>query len=128
MENLFFRNRLFLVAVPLLAFFPLSCAPAAPKASAAPVIDRAVALMNHGLDNQAMAAFIEALHHPGSTETQRAEALFYLGRISFDNQKADVAIKDWERLTREYPRSRRAQEVNQQMARLQALARQQQAG
>jgi len=110
----------------ILPFIATSCSPATPADSApvvTPSIEHVEDFMDHGMTDHAMAVAINILHHPGTTDHVRAEALYHMGRIAFDLSNYEQSMKDWQRLTEEYPRSERTAEVTHRIAQLYQAAR-----
>jgi tetratricopeptide (TPR) repeat protein len=71
----------------------------------------------HGLKDRAMESFIAILHTP-STADDRAEALYYIGQISFEQGSFATAMNDWEKLVADYPKSPRALELKDRFTQL----------
>jgi len=115
----------FVLCLPLIAF---SCSPAAPVASAPPDLEIGKDLLDHGLHEQSVEAFIRVVHHPDSPDRDKAEALYLMGQIAFDRGSFPEAMQDWQRLASEFPRSSRAEEVTQRMAQLYVAAKAQTGG
>jgi tetratricopeptide (TPR) repeat protein len=71
----------------------------------------------HGLKDRAMESFIAILHTP-STAGDKAEALYYIGQISFEQGSFATAMNDWEKLVSDYPKSPRALELKDRFTQL----------
>ena len=80
-------------------------------------VDWARDLYIHGLKDRAMESFIAILHTPSSA-AQKAEALYYIGQISFEQGSFATAMNDWEQLVAEYPKSSRALELKDRFTQL----------
>ncbi len=78
----------------------------------------ALEYMNHNLTQNALVEFILVLNSKQSNGNEKAEALYYLGQISFEQQKYSVAMKDWMRLISEFPETNRAKEINDRLVQL----------
>ena len=120
---------LLILCLPLLS---LSCSPSTPSVAATVatpnLISQAMEYQRHDMAHEAIGKCIEILYHPASTDTDRAEALYLMGRISFDANNFKLAMSDWQRLTKEYPRSQRAAEVGQRITQLYQAAKAKAAG
>lgn len=81
-------------------------------------VDLAKDLYTHNLIDRALESFIEILHDPGGTESDRAESLYYMGQISFERGDYSAALNNWRRLANEYPSSPYAEEINSRLAQL----------
>ncbi len=62
----------------------------------------------HGLKGRAMEVYIGILHTTSSPPEEKAEALYYMGQMSFEDGSFATAMDDWQRLVAEYPQSRGA--------------------
>lgn len=83
-------------------------------------VDWARDLYVHGLKGRAMETYIGILH-TASTAEAKAEALYYMGQISFEDGSFAVAMDDWERLVRDYSASPRAAELKDRFTQLQEV-------
>jgi tetratricopeptide (TPR) repeat protein len=72
----------------------------------------------HGLKSRALETFIEVLHSPKATPADRAEALYYMGQISFDENSYSTALDDWQSLIRQYPKAARSIELKDRLTQL----------
>jgi tetratricopeptide (TPR) repeat protein len=72
----------------------------------------------HDLKSQALELFIEIFHNPKSLANGKAEALYYMGQISFDEARYSTALDDWQRLIKEYPTSQKSIEIKGRLSQL----------
>jgi hypothetical protein len=72
----------------------------------------------HGLKSRALETFIEVLHSPKATPADRAEALYYMGQISFDENSYSTALDDWQSLIKQYPTAARSIELKDRLTQL----------
>jgi tetratricopeptide (TPR) repeat protein len=72
----------------------------------------------HGLKGRALESFIELLHSAKSGPVEKAEALYYMGQIAFDENSYVVAMNDWQKLIKEYPTSKRAVDLKDRLVQL----------
>ena len=70
--------------------------------------------MDHGLSDQATEAFI-SLYHQTNDDGEKAKCLLNMGKISLKNGNTVVALKDWNRLVKNFPNSAEAVEVKDQL-------------
>lgn len=75
-------------------------------------------LYNHKLKAKATETFIKILHNPTSSSNEKAEALYYLGQISFEEDNYSVAMEDWQKLIKQYPDSSQAKEIKERLVQL----------
>ena len=66
----------------------------------------------HNLRSRALEIFIELLNKPQAPAANKAEALYYMGQISFDEGRYSTALNDWQRLIKNHPTSPKATEVD----------------
>jgi len=95
----------------LLASFLLSSCPLTVTDIKAQDIGLAKELYTHNLKPRALELFIEVLHSSKSTANVRAEALYYMGKISYEDGRLSAALGDWERLAKDYPSTPKAIEI-----------------
>ena len=81
-------------------------------------LERAKTFHRHNLPEKAKELLINTIHSTKSSATTRAEALYWLGQISFEEGRYDTAMEDWNKLIKEFPQSSRAKEINQRLAQL----------
>ncbi|MBZ5724277.1 MAG: tetratricopeptide repeat protein [Acidobacteriia bacterium] len=72
----------------------------------------------HGLKPKAMEVFIALYHDPKTVPTTKAEALYYMGQIAFDEGNYSTAVDDWARLVKDHPTSKRATELKDRLTQL----------
>ena len=75
----------------------------------------------HGLKGRAMEIYIGILHTAATPAESKAEALYYMGQMSFEDGSFATAMNDWEKLVREYPESPRAAELKDRFTQLQEV-------
>jgi len=83
-------------------------------------VDWARDLYVHGLKDRAMEAYIAILHGV-SPDDAKAEALYYMGQMSFEGGAFAVAMDDWQKLVKDYPKSARAAELKDRFTQLQEV-------
>ncbi len=66
-------------------------------------IEMAKALNQHGLKDKALEEFIKIYFNNSSIVAVKAEALYYMGDISFKSSNIDIALLDWDELVKKYP-------------------------
>lgn len=81
-------------------------------------IELAKDLYTHNLNDRSLEIFIEILHNPESSADHKAEALYYIGQISFENGHYTTALEDWKRLIDEYPSNSKADEIKDRLSQL----------
>ncbi len=84
-------------------------------------VDWARDLYVHGLKGRAMETYITILHTNSVTADAKAEALYYMGQMSFEEGSFATAMNDWQRLVAEYPDSPRAAELKDRFTQLQEV-------
>jgi len=84
-------------------------------------VDWARDLYLHGLKSRALETYIEILHTKSSTAQAKAEALYYMGQISFEDGSFATAMNDWQKLVADYPGSPRAAELKDRFTQLQEV-------
>jgi tetratricopeptide (TPR) repeat protein len=88
------------------AFLQIGCSGTARGQS----IDIAKDYYVHNVKGKAIESFIEIFHSSKAPEV-RAEALYYMGQIAFDEDNYSAAFDDWTKLITDYPASRQAVEI-----------------
>ena len=73
---------------------------------------------NHNLKDRALEEFIIVYNTSGAKTDDRAEALYYMGQITFDEGRFSTALDDWQRLIKEFPTSVRATEIKDRLTQL----------
>lgn len=73
---------------------------------------------SHNLRSRALEMFIEVFNNPKGTSINKAEALYYMGQISFDDGRYSTALNDWQRLVKNYPSSPKAIEIKERLSQL----------
>jgi tetratricopeptide (TPR) repeat protein len=87
-------------------------------ASSAQSVDLAKDYYQHGLNEKAKETLIVALHGASTAPASKATALYFLGQISFDEGRINVALADWKSLVREYPQTSEAKEISGRLKQL----------
>jgi tetratricopeptide (TPR) repeat protein len=64
----------------------------------------------HNVKERALESFIDVFHNSKAPET-KAEALYYMGQIAFEDNNYSAAFSDWTRLIKDYPTSKQAAEI-----------------
>ncbi len=98
----------------VVALFTISCS----GPSSAADLDLAKDYYAHGLKSRAMELFIEICHNPKTIAATKADALYYMGQISFEESNYTAAIDDWTRIVKEHPTSQRATELKDRLTQL----------
>ncbi len=75
-------------------------------------------LYRHGLIPQAVEAFIKIYYAKDSLTEPKADSLYFLGQILFQQGKYSAALEDWNRLVSEFPSSQRAGEIKGRLEQL----------
>ena len=114
--NMFRRFTLIVTLISCLALSVLIVQAQDPQKS-----DLAIDYYRHDLPEKAKEVFINILHHAQSSSDAKAEALYWLGQISFEEGRYSVAFEDWEELVKEYPQSSRAKEINERLDQLREI-------
>lgn len=73
---------------------------------------------HHNLNSEAKILFIKLLNSNESTDDLKAEVLFWLGQISYEEGNYSTAFNDWEMLVSTYPQSSFANEIGEQLNQL----------
>jgi len=105
------KNILIVIA---LSFFQLSCS----SNSQAQDIEFAKDLYVHDLKPRSLELFIEIYHNPKSSANNKADALYYMGQISFDEAQYSTAIDDWQSLIKNFPTNQKAIEIKDRLSQL----------
>jgi tetratricopeptide (TPR) repeat protein len=84
-------------------------------------VDWARDLYVHGLKGRAMETYIGILHTNSVAPEAKAEALYYMGQMSFEEGSFATAMNDWQKLVAEYPDSPRAAELKDRFTQLQEV-------
>ncbi len=74
--------------------------------------------LRHNFSEKAKEKFLDIYHSPKSTNEEKAEALFLLGQISFEQGNYSVALDDWEILIKKFPTSPQTKEIAQKLSQL----------
>lgn len=78
----------------------------------------AVDYMDHGLREKALIEFILVHEAKQSSRNDKAEALYFMGQIAFDQQQYSVAIKDWKELASDFTDTKRSKEIGDRLTQL----------
>lgn len=81
-----------------------------------PSLEYAKSLYRHELTEKSKEAFIKILYSPKSSEDDKAESLYWLGHISFQEEKYSVAFEDWNELIENYPNNPLSDEISTQFS------------
>ena len=73
---------------------------------------------NHNLKERALEEFIIVYNTSTVKSDERAEALYYMGQITFDAGRYSTALGDWQRLIDEFPSSSRVVEIEDRLSQL----------
>jgi tetratricopeptide (TPR) repeat protein len=88
-------------------------------------IERAALYRQHGLLEDAKRDYIQVISN-GSPQEQKAEALYSLGLIAFDQNRISVALSSWTQLVKEFPGTQQAKEVQDRLKDLSQIIGEQQ--
>ena len=77
-----------------------------------PSISRGLMLKMHGLEVDAKRAFIDLLYKDEAHEEHKADALYQLGLIAFNNKDIGLATETWRLLIDEFPDTEKGQTVS----------------
>lgn len=72
----------------------------------------------HGIADKAKEILISTTHDKTATPASKAEALYFLGQISFEQSHYSVAVEDWQKLIKTYPQSPQAKELSDRLKQL----------
>lgn len=81
-------------------------------------VDLAKDYYQHGLNEKAKETLIVVLHSASTAPAAKATALYFLGQISFDEGRINVALADWKSLVRGYPQTGEAKEISGRLKQL----------
>ena len=77
-----------------------------------PSVSRGLMLKMHGLEVDAKRAFIDLLYNDVAHEEDKADALYQLGLIAFNNKDIGLAIETWSLLIDEFPNTEKGRTVS----------------
>ena len=77
-----------------------------------PSISRGLMLKMHGFEVDAKRAFIDLLYDDEAHEEDKADALYQLGLIAFNNKDIDLATETWGILIDEFPNTEKGRTVS----------------
>ena len=77
-----------------------------------PSVSRGLMLKMHGLEVDAKRAFIDLLYNDLAHEEDKADALYQLGLIAFNNKDIGLAIETWSLLIDEFPNTEKGRTVS----------------
>ncbi len=77
-----------------------------------PSISRGLMLKMHGLEVDAKRAFIDLLYNDEAHEEDKADALYQLGLIAFNNKEIGLATETWGLLIDEFPNTEKGRTVS----------------
>ena len=77
-----------------------------------PSVSRGLMLKMHGLEVDAKRAFIDLLYNDEAHEEDKADALYQLGLIAFNNKDIGLATETWGLLIDEFPNTEKARTVS----------------
>lgn len=89
--------------------------------AAAGNIDIAKSWYEHQLFDKAKEALITALHDQQTSDADKADALYLLGNMSFEEKRYKTAFADWEQLVKRFPESPQSKEIAARLAQLREL-------
>ena len=74
--------------------------------------------LKHNFAEKAKEKFLNIYHDPKTTSENKAEALYLLGQISFEQGNYSVALDDWEILIKKFPNSKQTIEIAQRLSQM----------
>ena len=74
--------------------------------------------LRHNFSEKAKEKFLDIYHNPKSSREEKAQALYLLGQISFEQGNYSVALDDWEILIQKFPESSQTKEIAQKLSQL----------
>ena len=77
-----------------------------------PSVSRGLMLKMHGLEVDAKRAFIDLLYNDEAHEEDKADALYQLGLIAFNNKDIGLATETWGLLIDEFPNTEKGRTVS----------------
>ena len=77
-----------------------------------PSVSRGLMLKMHGLEADAKRAFIDLLYNDEAHEEDKADALYQLGLIAFNNKDIGLATETWSLLINEFPNTEKGRTVS----------------
>ena len=81
-------------------------------------IDLAKDYYTHNLNDKAKELFIGILYDSQESDAAKAEALYWLGQISFQEGRYSTALNDWRKLIKKYPQTTQAREISDRLKQL----------
>jgi tetratricopeptide (TPR) repeat protein len=78
-------------------------------------VDVATEYYQHQMPEKAKDLLILALNDRTSTPAIKAQSLYLLGQISFEEKNYSAAFTDWQKLVKQYPQSSEALEINKRL-------------
>lgn len=85
------------------------------QSSKAQSLELALSYYRHDLNEDAKKALIDVFYGPKTTDVVKAEALYWLGNISFEEGKYKAALDDWRLLIKQFPQSSQAKEITERL-------------
>lgn len=74
----------------------------------------------HNVKGRALESFIDVFHNSKAPEV-KAEALYYMGQIAFEDNNYSAAFSDWTKLIKDYPTSKQASEIKDRLTQMQEV-------
>lgn len=75
----------------------------------------------HNFTDIAKEKFLDIYHDPNSSDKEKAQALYLVGQITFEEGNYTVALDDWEILISKFPDSKETKEISQRISQLQEI-------
>ncbi len=88
------------------------------KKSRLSILEVANDFYRHNFTEIAKERFLDVYHDPSSSDDDKAEALYLVGQITFEEGNYSVALDDWEILIRKYPESVQTKEIAKRIPQL----------
>lgn len=80
--------------------------------------EKATMMHNCGLNREAQLALIDIVFSPDSDDDEKAESLYFLGNIAFEESRVAASLKMWRQLVDQFPESTEASLVKDRLIEL----------
>ena len=75
----------------------------------------------HNFTDKAKEKFLDIYHNPLSSDKEKAQALYLVGQITFEEGNYTVAIDDWQILISKFPDSKETKEISKRISQLREI-------
>ncbi len=72
----------------------------------------------HNFSDKAKEKFLEIYHDPDASNDEKAEALYLLGQVTFEDGDYTIALDDWSILIEKFPESEHTKEISKRLTHL----------